>query len=105
MMQIVINFEDFYEPETLEEDITGMTFLAPQKKGPDQLLLVKIEALGNPFLPGVYNLGFGPPDGKGSFIDNVRLKHADPDKVFSTVLFMGLAFLQDNKDLTLGIDG
>ena len=93
MMRIIINLEDTYEPVTLETDLTMMTFIAPQIKNAAQELVIKIEPLGNPLLPNVYNLGFGPPDGKGGFIDNVRLKHEDAGKVFSTVLFLGLAFL------------
>ena len=105
MMQIVVNFDDTYVPVTLNQELTLMTFMAPQKLGADQELLIKIEPLGNPFLPNVFNLGFGPPDGAGGFVDNVRLKHENPDKVFSTVLFMGLAFLGENEGLTLGVDG
>jgi hypothetical protein len=34
-----------------------------------------------------------------------KVKHADISRVFSTVLFHGLTFLQENPDLILGIDG
>lgn len=56
-------------------------------------------------MPNVYNLGFGPPDRNGGFVDNVRLSNADIDKVFSTVLFHALAFLGDHPDITIGVDG
>ncbi len=69
------------------------------------MIFVKIEPLHNTYLPNVYNLGFGPPDGKGGFHDDVRLKHADVGKVFSTVLFHSLTFLEDDPKLTIGIDG
>ncbi|WP_409994875.1 DUF6934 family protein [Chitinophaga pinensis] len=56
-------------------------------------------------LPNVYNLGFGPPNMKGGFRDDVKLQHADLGKVLSTVLFHGVGFLQRNPSLVLGIDG
>ncbi|MFD1258825.1 hypothetical protein ACFQ3S_18600 [Mucilaginibacter terrae] len=62
MMQIVVDFNDTYVPITLNQELTLMTFMAPQKIGTDQELLIKIEPQGNPFLPNVFNLDFGPPD-------------------------------------------
>ncbi|MEO3408518.1 hypothetical protein AAFN85_31680 [Mucilaginibacter sp. CAU 1740] len=76
MMQIVINFDDVYDPISVEPGMVSMTFIAPQKDGTEKELLVDIVDLGNPFLHNVYNLGFGPPGGKGSFVGNVRLKDA-----------------------------
>jgi len=53
----------------------------------------------------VYNLGFGPPDGAGSFSDTVSLSHSNPAKVFSTVILVAIAFLERNPSLAIGIDG
>jgi hypothetical protein len=102
---ITINFEETFDPITIESDLSQMTFQSPQVSGANELLLVKISPHPDPHLPNVYNLGFGPPNGNGGFQDNTRLKHSDTNRVFSTVLFHGLTFLQENPDLTLGIDG
>lgn len=82
-----------------------MTFNAPQIDGTNQLIMVRIDWLEDQYLPNVYNLGFGPPDNDGYFHDDIRLRHADVNKVFSTVLFHGWSFLKANPQLTLGIDG
>jgi hypothetical protein len=105
MMDIAINFEDTYEPIDIKSDFFEMTFNSPQKDGSTELIIVQVEPLNNPDLPNVYNIGFGPPDGKGRFRDDVRLKHADVPKVFSTVLFHSLSFLNENPKLIMGIDG
>jgi hypothetical protein len=64
-------------------------------------VLVKVSPHPDPFLPDVFNLGFGPPGGPNDFQDNVRIRHADVGKVFSTVLFHGLIFLQSNPGLRI----
>lgn len=102
---ITIDFDQVYEPLTLSEDFSEMTFNAPQLGAADELIVVQITPHSDPLLPNVYNLGFGPLDGKGGFVDNVRLKHADLDKLFSTVLFHALSFLEANPGLTIGVDG
>lgn len=102
---ITINFEETFEPVSIESDFSKMIFNSPQVDGTDKQILVRIDPHPDPYLPNVFNLGFGPPDEDGNFHDNIRLKHAENDKVFSTVLFHGLTFLQVNPELTLGIDG
>jgi hypothetical protein len=102
---ITVNFEDTYDPTNISDDLSRMTFVSPLTNGILQELLVKISPHPDPFLPNVFNLGFGPPGGPNDFLDNVRLKHANVSKVFSTVLFHGLIFLQSYPELTIGIDG
>ncbi|MFC0513655.1 DUF6934 family protein [Mucilaginibacter angelicae] len=104
-MQVNINFDQTYSPLTLANDLTVMTFESPQIDGSVQEILILISPHPDPLLPGVFNLGFGPPDGNGAFKDNVRLKHANLNIVFSTVLLLGLAFLEQNPMATIGIDG
>lgn len=104
-MIINIDFEHTYRPMNLDHDFSTMTFESPQIDGSSQLLLVKIDHHNDPLLPNVCNLGFGPPDENNSFRDNVRLKHANVHKVFSTVLFQGLSLLELHPHLTIGIDG
>jgi len=104
-MQIIINFEDTYQPVCLSDDLSEMTFDSPQMDGTDKRLLVQITPHPDPLLPNVYNLGFGPPDGQGRFVDSIRLRHKDINKIFSTVLFHALSFLEVNPTLTIGLDG
>ncbi|WP_184549352.1 DUF6934 family protein [Mucilaginibacter sp. FT3.2] len=104
-MQVTINFDQIYPPLKLVDTLTEMTFESPKVDGSLQEMLIKITLHPDPLLPGVFNLGFGPPDGKGNFKDDIRLKYEDLDKVFSTVLFHGLVFLQQNPESTIGIDG
>lgn len=82
-----------------------MLFNSPQANGETEVILVTIAPHPDSYLPNVYNLGFGPPDGKGGFKDNVKLKHLHINKVFSTVLFLGLTFLKENPEMTIGVDG
>jgi len=104
-MIININFKDTYPPINLEDDFLTMTFESPQKDGSNQLLLVKIDHHNDPLLPNVYNLGFGPPNGQGGFLDDVRLKHVNIHRVLSTVLFHSLNFLELHTGTAMGIDG
>lgn len=104
-LKVIINFEDTYLPINLEPDFSEMSFISPQKDGTNRELFVFVNPHPDAELPNVYNLGFGPPDGYGGFHDDVKLRHADHDKVFSTVLFHALLFLQENPNLTIGLDG
>ncbi len=102
---ITINFEDTYEPISIESDLSQMTFNSPQANGAIKIILVKIDSHPDKYLPNVYNLGFGPPNGKGGFQDSLKLKHLNSNKVFSTVLFHALTFLEENSEMTIGVDG
>ena len=102
---ISINFEETYDPISIESDLSQMTFDSPQSDGTSKLILVKIDNHPDEYLPNVYNLGFGPPDEEGGFKDYVKLRHINNNKVFSTVLFHGLTFLLENPEMTIGIDG
>ncbi|HEY8927706.1 MAG TPA: hypothetical protein VIM55_00845 [Mucilaginibacter sp.] len=101
----IINFDETYEPISIESDLSQMTFNSPQIDGSNVLILVKITPHPDQYLPNVYNLGFGPPNEFGSFNDDVKLRHEDNNKLFSTVLLLGLTFLQENQGATIGVDG
>jgi hypothetical protein len=79
MMDIVINFEETYDPVKIESDFSELAFISPQKDGSNELIVVQIEPLNN--------------------------SDTDVPKVFSTVLFHSLNFLTENPKLILGIDG
>lgn len=104
-LKVKINFEDTYPPINIEPDFSEMSFISAQKDGTNREIFVSIKPHSDAELPNVYNLGFGPPDGHRSFLDDVKLRHADNDKVFSTVLFHAFLFLQENLNLTIGLDG
>ena len=52
-----------------------------------------------------FNLGFGPLDSKGRIDDKAELQHSNYSMVFSTILFVGLTYLNSNPTHYLGIDG
>lgn len=64
-----------------------------------QELVVQIVHHPDLLLPDVYNLGFGPPDGNNGFLDNISLQHENLEKIFSTILFLPLALLQQIKSV------
>ncbi|MHA4894610.1 DUF6934 family protein [Pedobacter sp. PWIIR3] len=100
-----INFEDTYDIKWVSDDLTSIIFSCPQQDGQLIELTVKITQHPEPLFFNVYNLGFGPADGKGGFLDYVRLSHQNIDKMFSTVLLFALTFLHSGKNLTIGVDG
>ena len=66
---------------------------------------VKIAHTPHPLIPNAYNLAFGPLKANGSIDDKVRLSHENHSRVFSTVLFEVLSFLEQHPDNYVGIDG
>ncbi len=102
---IKINFEDTYEPVEVAGDLSFMTFYSEVDNGRLILLKIKILPLGDPLLPNVYNMSFGPLLNKTEIDDNAKLNHQNSGKVFSTILLFSLLFLQTNPGFTIGIDG
>lgn len=102
---ITINFEDTILPHYVNHNLTDFRFYTEQKDGNTVELLVQIRDINDPFLPNVFNIGFGPPDGLGSFRDDVSIRHLNPGKVFSTVMVLAIAFLERNPSFFIGIDG
>ena len=104
---IKINFEDIFDPVEVSEYLSFTTFYSPVKTGQDVLIRVEIEPLGDPLLPNVYNLAFGPINDRGELDDTANVSHKDIGKMFSTVLSFALFFLQqsNNPSITIGLDG
>lgn len=102
---ITIDFGNTYLPITVAPDYTSMTFNSPQVNESKELIVVQLQPYPISKLPNVYNLGFGPDDGNGSFLDNVPLQHSDRNMVFSTIMLLALAFLQANPNHIIGLDG
>lgn len=104
-MSITIDFDNTYPPVSVSQDLTSMTFLAAQRSGNDELIIVQLQPYSISRLPNVYNLAFGPSDGAGSLLDDIHLEHIDKDKVFSTIMLLALAYLSENKTHIVGLDG
>lgn len=102
---IKINFEDIYPVIQIADDFSFMTFHSPDKKGVQHILKIEITFLEDPFLPNVFNLSFGPIADNGEIDDEAKINHSDIDKMFSTILFFGLVFLEANPENRIGIDG
>ena len=104
-LNIEINLSDTYEIENVSKDYTSFEFTSIQKNGEPILLHVKINDSNNPFLPTIYNLGFGPVDAAGNMDDEVNIQHLNNSKVYSTILLGVLTFLKNNPESGVGIDG
>jgi len=102
---IKINFDDTFEPIEVAEDFSFLTFNTTDKKGVEVLIKIQISSLQNPLLPYVSNLAFGPLDINVKINDSAQIYHQNKAKVFSTILFFCLAFLQQNSHITIGLDG
>jgi hypothetical protein len=102
---VKIDFDNLYDIENISPDLKFSTFHTSLNDGRALPLVVKIGNLSHDLLPNVYNLAFGPLNRKGKVDDKAELKHADYSKVFSTILFSAVAYLKNNPDHYLGIDG
>ena len=102
---IQINLEDTYTPTFVSKDFKKFIF---QSQLNDETFIdihVRISQHPDIFLSDVYNLGFGPLKANQEIDDQIKLKHLNVNKVFSTILLFGITFLQGNRDFSIGIDG
>lgn len=104
-MIAAINLEETYSLISVEPDLTEARFNSIDKNDNPVLLKVKIKPLNDPFLSEVYNLSFGPLKDDGTLDDDVKINHQDSNKVFSTIILFALAFLTENPNFTIGVDG
>ncbi|MFT3827480.1 MAG: hypothetical protein QM731_26395 [Chitinophagaceae bacterium] len=102
---VKIDFDTLYDIDNISTDLKYSSFTTPLNDGKAVPLVVKISNNTHALLPNVYNLSFGPLNAKGKIDDKAELKHINYSKVFSTILFSALAYLQTNPDHYLGIDG
>jgi len=104
---IRINFNDIYEPDFISNNLQNFTFRSELKNNIKIELKVIISEHPDKYLPNVFNLAFGPLNEKGDINDDVKLKHKNVNKVFSTVLLFAITFLAENttKSYSIGIDG
>lgn len=102
---VKINFDNLYEIENISSDLKFSGFRTTLNNGNSLPLVVRISNQSHALLPNVYNLAFGPLNAKGKLDDKAELTHSDYSKVFSTILFSALAYLETNPTHYLGIDG
>lgn len=102
---IKINLEDTIQPHYASEDLMNYRFNSLLSTGVEEELIVQIKNINDPFLPNVFNIGFGPSDGQGGFDDSISLPHEDISRVFSTIILLAMTFLQVNLGTSIGIDG
>lgn len=110
-LNVIINLDDTYDIEDISPDFDKFQFtsVCKQKGGDDYqvTLHVQIENRRNVFLPGVFNLAFGPLNEDGTINDTISLRHQNNSKVYSTILLGAVAFLRNKNEPNtyVGVDG
>lgn len=102
---IKINLEDTYEPLYVSDDLTEFVFNSELKDERTVDLHVKFRNIKSVFLPNVYNLAYGPLGTNGKIDDTIKLQHQNVNKLFSTIVFFAITFLDTYKERKVGIDG
>jgi len=69
---IKINFEDTFEPVEVAEDLSFMTFHSEVRNAPTILIKIEITPMGDPLLPNVFNMSFGPLSKNGDIDDTEK---------------------------------
>lgn len=103
-LNIKINFKETYPVEWLSRDLNNCKFVSETDQG-FVTLFISIEKNKNPILPEVYNLAFGPLNSLGQISDQIKIKHKNNQKVYSTIIYCAFLFLKKNKSLLVGLDG
>jgi len=102
---VKINFDDVYDITTKSEEMTLASFETELTDGTKKELIIEISSHVHELIPNVYNLAFGPSDADGEIDDKAQLTHKNYSKVFSTILLHAQAYLRNNPNHCLGIDG
>jgi len=104
-LNIKIDFENCYESEPATPDLRSVRFNTELPSHAIIPMGVVIDEQSQELLPNVYNMAFGPIGDNHDVDDKARITHADPSKVFSTIILSALTFLNNNPDKYVGIDG
>jgi hypothetical protein len=99
-----IDFMEVYAVEYVEGRRVG-EFKAELADGSLVRLRMEVSGMVHELLPHVYNLAFGPVDGKGKINAHSRLIYKSRMKVFSTVLLFVEEYLRAHPRHYIGIDG
>lgn len=104
-LNIRIDLDNKYERILLDKECRGSTFESTLIDGTTVKLGIKISKDEDAEMADVYNLAFGPVDDNFKVDDKAKLAHQDHSKVFSTIVFAALSFLEEHKGKYIGIDG
>ena len=104
-LNVKINFEDVYTPDSISDDLRITGFTTELEAGANRPLKVAISNEVHELLPYTYNLAFGPLKADGKIDDKAELTHQDYSKVFSTILFSAFTYLKEHPDHYIGVDG
>ena len=104
-LNIKIDFDDCYPIKILNNSFSLSTFTSVLQTGEAVPIYINISDEPHPLIPNVYNLAFGPFGLNNQIDDKVKLCHQSYSKLFSTIVFTGLSFLERNTGKFLGIDG
>lgn len=100
-----INLEDIYEPISINNEITEFKFQSELKNNNQLDLYVRFSKIDDQFLPNVFNLAYGPLSDNGYIDDKIKINHKNSNKLFSTILFYVITFLDSYPEASVGIDG
>jgi hypothetical protein len=104
-LNIKIDVKNRYTVKALTNELTVNTFNSILQNGDTVPVGIHISEESHPLMPNVYNLAFGPFDKCNQIDDQAKLCHQDHSKLFSTIVYTSLTYLQLNKEKYLGIDG
>src|SRR5262245_49484567 len=98
-LNIKINFDDCYPVRALANSWQQTTFNTILKNGDIVPIGIHVSEEMHPFIPNAYNLSFGPLDQCNQIDDSAKLYHLNHSKLFSTIVFSALTFLENKKDI------
>lgn len=101
-LNIKLNLDNSYKLKS-EPTLDYFVFTAVLKGGSKIPIVVIIHPPVNELMPDVYDLSYGPVDENQMIDENVILSFNNPSKVFSTLAFAALFFLNENPGAFLGI--
>jgi len=104
-LNIKIDLENIYSIVAKDGEQRASEFDTVLTTGQNVRLGVKISHNSHPLMLNVYNLAFGPINKDGTINDKAKMSHQNHSKVFSTVLFGALSFLEEHPNDSVGIDG
>jgi len=104
---ITIDFDKTFDLRwgKINRNMSITEFNSLQFNGDSVLIRVIIKPHPDPLLPNVYNLAMGPPVGELEIADNIRLKHRESGRVFSTAILFAPTFLTEFPEMIIGLDG
>ena len=104
-LNIKLNFGDCYPMQASTDNHSKITFNTVLHTGDLVPISIRISEEMHPLIPNAYNLAFGPIGHDDQIDDNIKLRHQNHSKLFSTIISAGITFLGNNKEKFLGIDG